>query len=255
MSAHARLSASSADRWMRCPASVSLSAGVVDKSSIYAQYGTVLHDIASFCLLEGHEPTSILSHEEDIAPVREYLRVARLETKAHDLSWIEMRLEALTRIDPDLGGTADYVRFGTASRELLVIEFKTGSGVNVEAMDNRQMRICALGALVQKDLSRVTRTVRVAVVQPRLADPALRYKDWTFEVMDLLAFGRELQVAAVATRSKAPLVVPGEAQCRWCPAGEAGLCAVRVKFKPRRVAASKVTEDDVVVVEPNKPHP
>lgn len=244
MSIHARLSASSAERWMLCPASVSMSSGVPDKGSVYASYGTVLHNVASYCLSNRIDPSAILHESDDLTPVVEYMKVVKRETKQSDFGFVEVALTALSAIDKDLGGTADYIRLRPSTGELLVIDFKTGSGVNVEAKNNKQLKVYALGALLAVGKGDRVRTVRVAIVQPRLADPDHRYKEWSFDAVELLFFARELQLAADATRAAIPPVVPGEEQCRWCPAGNAGLCPVRVKFKSRRVAASKVTEDD-----------
>ena len=49
-SAHAELSASSSHRWISCPASVSASRGLADKSSEAALEGTVAHELAEECL-------------------------------------------------------------------------------------------------------------------------------------------------------------------------------------------------------------
>lgn len=47
---HAKLSASSASRWMACPGSVKLSQGAPSGSSEYAAEGTYAHHIAAECL-------------------------------------------------------------------------------------------------------------------------------------------------------------------------------------------------------------
>ena len=43
--AHARLNASSSNRWMMCPPSVKLSEQFEDKPSTYAEEGTYLHEL------------------------------------------------------------------------------------------------------------------------------------------------------------------------------------------------------------------
>ena len=51
--AHAKLSPSSADRWMVCPGSTVLEAGKPDSSSDFADEGTAAHFLAATCLEKG----------------------------------------------------------------------------------------------------------------------------------------------------------------------------------------------------------
>lgn len=53
MAAHSKLSASGAEKWMRCPGSIAMSEGLPDTSSAAADEGTAAHFIASVCLVEG----------------------------------------------------------------------------------------------------------------------------------------------------------------------------------------------------------
>lgn len=53
MAAHSKLSASGAEKWMRCPGSIAMSEGLPDASSAAADEGTAAHFIASVCLVEG----------------------------------------------------------------------------------------------------------------------------------------------------------------------------------------------------------
>ena len=46
MAGHAKLSPSSAERWMTCPGSVALSEGYADRSSAVADEGTAAHELA-----------------------------------------------------------------------------------------------------------------------------------------------------------------------------------------------------------------
>ena len=52
MSGHAELGASTAERWMRCPASVALSKDTPNTASGYALEGTAAHTLLYRCLSE-----------------------------------------------------------------------------------------------------------------------------------------------------------------------------------------------------------
>lgn len=66
MGNHAFLSASSSHRWLSCPPSARLCAGVNDKGSEYAQQGTDAHSLCQYKLehslgIESTDPTENLT--------------------------------------------------------------------------------------------------------------------------------------------------------------------------------------------------
>ena len=67
MSEHAKLSPSSSDRWLACPASIVRAPETEDEGSEYAQEGTAAHALAEHCLKNGisaHAPTFPAGHEK-----------------------------------------------------------------------------------------------------------------------------------------------------------------------------------------------
>ena len=60
--AHAKLSPSSAERWMSCPGSVALNEGKDDKGSSYAAEGTAAHELAEKILrgVQQQQPVDVL---------------------------------------------------------------------------------------------------------------------------------------------------------------------------------------------------
>jgi hypothetical protein len=58
--AHATLSPSSAVRWMACPGSVALTAGMPDHGSDHAAEGTVAHEVAQRCLQGSVDAASMI---------------------------------------------------------------------------------------------------------------------------------------------------------------------------------------------------
>ena len=64
MSAHAKLGASNAHRWLVCAGSVSAEEGLPDKSSPFAEEGTVAHELAERTLRMAHLPPEYVDYED-----------------------------------------------------------------------------------------------------------------------------------------------------------------------------------------------
>ena len=244
MSAHARLSASSAKRWLKCPPSVRVKGGG-GGASIHAATGTFAHGIAAQCL----EDPSITASDfllkrgkvdgfdiecdlEMVDAINIYVEDVAADFKEGDQAWVEMPLlQALSRIDPDLGGTADYVRYRPATRHLLVADFKYGSGVYVEVEDNEQLKLYALGAMLE--CGKVVTDVTVRIAQPRF-EGAKPIRDFHFKAHELLDFVADVKAAANLSRDDNAPYKAGD-HCTFCP--QARTCPELLKLQHALVAA------------------
>lgn len=215
--AHARLSASSAHRWMLCPGSVNLSAPFADEESPAAAEGTFAHTYAAGVLDPTHNLRPAVS-DEMAKHVKVYTDHCEAVRHVSAGSSVEADLTPhLVTIDPDLGGIGDFVSFD--NDDLNVIDLKYGAGVFVDAKNNPQLKMYGLGALIKlQRLGKRVSGVVGTIVQPRIdcEEGPVRSDRWS--VAELVDFAAEVQAAAKVTRQADAPLVPGEKQCKFCKA-------------------------------------
>ena len=178
MGKHALLSASSSHRWMNCPPSARLCEEYEDKGSSYAMEGTAAHTLCEYELKKALGMAAKDPHENDpfcynsemeecavgyAAYIMELVATAK-QICADPVVLIEQRLDFSKYVE-DGFGTGDCVVI--ADGTLHIVDYKHGLGVLVEAEDNPQMKLYALGALELfegiYDISEVSMTI----YQPR----------------------------------------------------------------------------------------
>ena len=243
---HATLSPSSADRWMTCPGSVPLSEGIVDTSSEYAAEGSAAHEIAALCLTSGSDAAAYVGRIVEIdtreieitSDMAEHIQVYVDHVRNRVAAWqalgATVTLEVEQRVpighltgEEGAEGTADAViiaELPDVRTAIEVVDLKFGRGVEVEATDNRQLRLYALGAIEKFGMVWTFTEARVAISQPRLSTkPA----EWEVSLEDLERFGQDVKRASgsvaearICFANKSPdfdlFLQPSEKGCKWC---------------------------------------
>ena len=185
MTAHAILSASASKRWLTCTPSARLEATLPEiKRSPgafdYSQEGTMAHSLAEAKLRHHYNQISrdeykreyeIIKatpyfNEEFESYVDNYVLYVRSQIGEGDRPLFEQRVD-YSDWAPDGFGTADVVIL--SKHRVRVIDLKFGKGIAVEAKDNTQLRLYALGAWskFQEEYPDV-QEVEYTIVQPRL---------------------------------------------------------------------------------------
>lgn len=221
---HALLSASSADRWMHCPPSARLTASLPDTTSDYAQAGRVAHAIGELRLRkqflepmsqktftarlnklkkDPHFDPEMLRTTEEYA---DFVTEQALAFSARPYVAVEQVVDFSSFV-PEGFGTADCILIG--SDVLHIIDYKHGQGHPVDAQDNPQLKLYALGAIMRYYQFYSIQIVRMSIVQPRAGG----IKTWETTREALIDWG----VQTVRPLAKAAFAGEGEpAPGDWC---------------------------------------
>ena len=226
---HAKLSASSAHRWMNCNPSANLEREFADRTSEAAAEGSAAHALCEHKLrkalkMRSTRPVSKYNSDEMemytdsyVEFVLEQIEVAKQHC-ADPFVLIEQQLDFSCYV-PDGFGTGDCLI--VADKLLHIIDFKYGLGVLVEAEENPQMMLYALGALRLFDALYDIDTISMSIFQPRRENVST----WTITVAELEEWAEK------TLRPKAELAFKGEGEFNpgpWCT-----FCKAAVKCRAR----------------------
>ena len=226
---HAILSASSSHRWMNCTPSARLEREFADRETEAAAEGTAAHALCEHKLrralkMRSRKPVSKYDCDEMDAYtdgyvefVLEQLAQAKLEC-ADPLVLIEQRLDFSCWV-PEGFGTGDCLI--VADKLLHIIDFKYGQGVLVEAEENPQMMLYALGALRLFDSLYDITEVSMSIYQPRRENVST----WTISVDELNTWAEN------TLKLKAELAHKGEGE--YLPGSWCQFCKAAVKCRAR----------------------
>ena len=230
---HALLGPSNAYQWAACPPSARLSEGLPDTGSEAAKEGTLAHELAELKLRNYFHSVDFgkrklaaavkklkenpLWDDEMMGYTDDYMdfvKAAALSFPAEPTVAIEKKVD-ISEYVPECFGTADCLLIGGGV--IHVIDFKYGKSPSgrVEAENNLQMQLYALGAwTASRMLYRVDR-IRMSIVQPRLPDGIT---EWEIPLEKLLETGEWIRERAQLAWKGEGEYHPDEKTCRFCRA-------------------------------------
>ncbi|AHA27999.1 hypothetical protein lam_653 [Candidatus Liberibacter americanus str. Sao Paulo] len=231
--AHAVLSPSSAHRWSACSASIAMESKYPDTSSVYAQEGTVAHSILEECLKNNCDAKEFKGQKRVIED-------STFEVNSEMVSSVQLCLDYVRSFDGSITtettfsleavtgetsgqGTVDVVI--DCGDVWHIVDLKYGAGVAVEAQDNQQLILYALGVLdAWSTFCGEPSKVVLTIVQPRVRgqDPI---KTWEVTPDELhkrqkLFFESGQEALAIKKSNVIPYTAyqPSEKVCRFCKA-------------------------------------
>jgi len=238
---------STAARVIHCPGSVALVDKMpADEGSSYANEGSLLHEAIAVVLDTACPPEDMLGFEAHGLVLDEALLERKLRPALDLLAEYdpEGKLVYITEATVDFGdllpgvfGSSDIV--AQLDGRAVILDWKFGDGVMVEAEENMQLMFYAAAAMrtpaCQWAFEGVTE-VECVIIQP----PYIR--TWTTTVERIKKFERQLaRAVASAALPNAPINMGDH--CRWCAAKP--ICPVKTGQLDRaRVAAMKEIDVD-----------
>jgi hypothetical protein len=214
--AHSKIvGGSTAKRVINCPGSVALCNAAPEKpSSSYAEEGTLLHNTIAEWLADGKKPIANDILTQDL--IDEKYAVA---------------LELLNEVDPEFGmdyavevevGFGDFIPdvfgscdlLGRLDNRAIVLDWKFGNGVVVEAIENEQLMFYAAAAMRTEKAQwafKGVQEVELIIIQPPMI------KRWVTTIERIKAFEQQL-LSAVNAAAKIDAPLREGSHCKWCAA-------------------------------------
>ena len=212
---------STARRVINCPASVKLVAKMPPQpSSEHADRGTLLHD-AIAKILDGAAAESVIGMKYKDQVLTQELYDEKITPALDALNAVDpdgvMEYAVESRVGfgdflPNVFGSTDLL--GRIGKRAIVLDWKFGDGVVVDAVENPQLLFYAAAAMRTDKVSWVFKGVEeieCIIVQPPMV------RRWVTTPARVQEFEQELAYAVrLSTWDTAPIQVGGH--CKWCAA-------------------------------------
>lgn len=288
---HALLSPSGAKKWLTCSASLACEKDIPNTSGKAAVLGTAMHTIAEMHLNQYIKGTAlplerevgayvldegkgqikalispmkgaVLITADMIEQVRKYTDYCKPIIDVATYAKLEMRVNLTEVLHPgyegvETFGTADLVAVqelaNTDEHMLIIGDLKTGRH-RVEAKENKQLMLYALGVYRRLKRRYNIATVRLAIFQPYAGGAS----EWDISVEGLELFAKFAQKRALLaldaySRGKKNLKAsdfrPSVDGCQWCRFSEQ--CAARTKTV-NAVLAEELEDDFALELTPEQ---
>ena len=246
---HSPWGASKFEQIMLCPGSVVAQEGLPNTTSVYAAEGTAAHQVLTWALQQDKNAADFVGQEiavddggmtytfaiddemaQAVQVCIDYVR----DTLDDGMLLVDQAVDYSPYLglpDGEAYGTAD-VAYLRPDGELVVLDYKHGRGVEVDATENPQIMLYALGtlnALNAIGMADDVTSVRLCISQPRVKAAV---SEWRTTVGELLAWAAGPATDAVArvlaAQNRTPVMgdggfslsylAPGEKQCKFCRA-------------------------------------
>lgn len=225
---HSIYSPSGSKRWITCPASIQVIAGLnrpKGESNFFAEEGTAAHELGEQALKAqkpceefiGQTFNKFKVDKEMARQTQVYVDYVNGQVDWESVLWVENRL-SLEHLQDGMFGTADAIV--VSQNKLEIIDLKYGRGVVVEPDDNSQLMIYTLGVLKHLANHGIkfpdNFDVEMTIVQPRAPHDAGPVRSTFVTIAQLKDFQKIVINAIAETKKDNPSFGPTEDGCMWC---------------------------------------
>lgn len=231
---------STAKRVINCPGSVALVARMPPKpSSVYADTGTLLHNIIADVLDSKAKPEDFLgmvyadvTFDQDLLERKLLPALAALNDidPEREMEYAVESVVGFGDLLPGVFGSADVV--GRINNTAYIVDWKFGDGVAVDVEENPQLMFYAAAAMRTPDTQWAfdgATKVELVIVQPPYV------KRWETTPRRIQLFEKELFAAVKLARQPDAPLAQGD-WCRWCAAK--AICPVMTGAADRALVAA-----------------
>jgi len=143
--------------------------------------------------------------------VQEYLDYVQAFQTSTTMLFPEQQVDYSDYV-PDGFGTSDAIIIDTSDHTCHIFDLKYGKGVSVDAKDNTQAQLYALGVISDYGFIHPIENVVIHIVQPRTGN----YSYWERTPEQLHEFGKFAQLKAEEAFSDDAQYKPSDKACQWC---------------------------------------
>ena len=225
--AHALLSASGSHKWLHCPPSARLEETLPESTSSYAEEGRLAHELAELRLRKHYWPMKPSLYNKALKKLQDnplwqdemmgcvdaymdYIAKAVHSYSSPPSIALERRVDYSPWVTDGFGSVDCRIIGGDT---LYITDYKHGKGVVVEAIENPQLKLYALGELRESGLLYDIKRVVLAIIQPRAGGVS----EWEITADELRAWGESIKPIAQLAFAGQGDFCAGE-WCRWCRA-------------------------------------
>ena len=218
---HSEFSPSSLGDKLLCPARHKATLGKGGGSSPAADRGTECHEWAEKLFSDPDAPVPAFKEDWQEECTREMVQMAWDQLQSLP-NFADVPCSVETKVNlghlshfgfptEKVWGTADLMMYSQEEKTLVVLDYKSGKGIDVDVFENVQMMVYGLGGIGVYDEAE---KVRLVIAQPRTHSQP---KIWEITVPELLTWAEGVLVPGLRSMTGIePQYIPGKKQCQWC---------------------------------------
>lgn len=188
------------------------------ESTEFSAEGTVLHDVRANCLALDLDPHNFVGLTLSADGYSFTIDDDMADRLVEGIDWIRERatnpaIERKVNLNEWLPGNYGFCdTYWLDKKTLYVSDFKNGIGEPVAALNNRQLRLYALGAWAELGFPEIKKIV-LNIDQPRAGGMKL----WEITFAELMEFANEVRRVYARIEAGNVEFAPNSKSCRWCP--------------------------------------